>query len=149
MVERETGRKALSTWQKPRRTGHQVARRRGSPAEALVGDARQSGDYVANAGLLSIQVCQQQDTATVRLKGEVDLSTVDQLNHVLDQVTDCVVELDMTDVVFMDSSGLAALVRARHAGTRVQVLGASDNVVRIFKISGLYDLFSPPEQDDA
>jgi anti-sigma B factor antagonist len=90
------------------------------------------------------------DGGTCRLlvSGEVDLTTGPALTAQIDQqladptVTQLVV--DLTEVTFLDSSGVNSLIRghlqAQADGKQFCVRGASDRVRRVFDISGVSDL---------
>lgn len=80
----------------------------------------------------------------VQVRGELDLVTAPQLKVVIDGVplidSDNLV-LDLTDVSFLDSSGLAVLCSAarrlaRHGG-RLVVRGLNDQCLRTVELVGL------------
>lgn len=77
----------------------------------------------------------------VTVAGEVDLGTAPRLAEVLAQFTTGSVMVDLTDVTFLDSSGLNALVAAhRHIERRhetLTILGADDAVRRLFELTSL------------
>jgi anti-anti-sigma factor len=82
----------------------------------------------------------------VRIVGELDLSTVPQLNHVLDGFADnghARLLLDLDAVDFMDSSGLAAIVHAHQyaerTGHRLTIRCNSPQVKRLFEITDMLD----------
>ena len=87
--------------------------------------------------------------AVVSVGGEVDLETASQLGeHALDamhHVSPRIV-LDLTDVSFMDSTGLKVLVtierRAQLAGGSFALVGASPPVLRILNLTGLDQVFT-------
>jgi anti-sigma B factor antagonist len=80
---------------------------------------------------------------TVTLHGEVDLATTPQLSEALDAASrepPVVIVLDLARCTFMDSSGLALLVKAaqRNDGApRVFLARAQGQVLRTLEISGL------------
>ncbi len=84
----------------------------------------------------------------VRLQGELDHHSAEQIRGALDAyVSDLScqeVELDMSGVSFMDSSGLGVVLGRYRAltarGGRLIVSGVSANVDRVFRMSGLYAL---------
>lgn len=83
----------------------------------------------------------------VRLAGELDLSTTPELNAAVDKVLDeghRHILVDLGDLAFCDSSGLAALVRgddlATERGGWLRLTGATGRVDRVLRISGLADL---------
>lgn len=80
----------------------------------------------------------------VRLTGDIDMSVVPELRSSLDEAMDggCDnVVLDLTEVVYADSSALGLLVwldhKLRPAGGRLVLAGASSDVARILELSGL------------
>jgi anti-anti-sigma factor len=78
-------------------------------------------------------------TTTLRVAGELDVLTAPVLNAALDDVPTDVV-LDLRDVSFVDSTGLAVLVsqrRLRRAkGTTLRIERPRPNVVRAFALAG-------------
>lgn len=79
-----------------------------------------------------------------RLSGDIDMSVVPELRRMLDEALDagCMnVILDLTDVVYADSSALGLLVwldhRLRPLGGRLVLAGATKDVARILELSGL------------
>lgn len=80
----------------------------------------------------------------VRLSGDVDIAVVPELRKSLGSALEsgCAnVVLDLTDVVYADSSALGLLVwldhRLRPAGGRLVLAGANPDVARILELSGL------------
>jgi anti-sigma B factor antagonist len=87
--------------------------------------------------------------AVVSLEGELDLSSAPELRELLVALaekdgTDIV--LDLTDLVFVDSTGLSVLVmalnRSRGAGGSITLRNPSASVMRILEITGLVSVFS-------
>ena len=86
------------------------------------------------------------DVLTVAVAGEVDMSTAPRLLEIIDAVSDAprLVVVDLTEVGFLDSSGLNALVQGqrRLASRRIalRVVVPSDHAVRrVFAIARLED----------
>lgn len=80
----------------------------------------------------------------VRARGEVDLTTVARLATVLHDAiehTGDLVELDLEQVTFIDSSGVGAIVvadrLARSLGRRLVIGPRSIFVTRVFEVAGL------------
>ena len=81
----------------------------------------------------------------VAVRGDVDLATVDvlraQLTGAIDRADKVV--LDLREVAFMDTQGLAAVIEAEHAssasGTSFVVVRAPATVHRLFEMIGLSD----------
>jgi anti-sigma B factor antagonist len=88
------------------------------------------------------------DRAVVSVGGEVDLETASQLSDAaLDVVREGCPHLvvDLTDVTFMDSTGLKVLLaihhRAQLAGGSLALAGASRTVLRVLTLTGLDQTF--------
>ena len=87
-------------------------------------------------------------TATVRVAGDVDISSSEQLREALETslAEPCrELALDLSSVGFMDSSGLHALVEGTQAfragGGVVSIHRPSKAVVRLLEITGLVRCF--------
>lgn len=81
-------------------------------------------------------------------KGEIDLATAARLGQSIDTVIDdgaTLVILDVTDVAFLDSSGLRVIVncgnRLSATGGRLLIDGMSGAVQRVLEVSGLIDRY--------
>ena len=81
------------------------------------------------------------DNAGIKLTGEVDLATARQLTAALADIsTDSEVHLELSELTFMDSSGLGAIVafaQSRNGGGPVVLLNPSRGIERLFEISSL------------
>ena len=82
------------------------------------------------------------------LAGEIDMDcSVTLRNRIRDILRDNppVLVVDMTEVAFMDSSGLGTLVEAlrwsRRNGGQLKLVGLSENVRSVFEISRLETVF--------
>ncbi len=88
--------------------------------------------------------------AVVAIEGEIDTLTAGALARALDDLVadaSAVLVVDLTDVTFLASSGLAVLIRAAHeAGERrLRVVSAARAVRRPLEITGsdqLFDLYA-------
>ncbi|MER7475423.1 STAS domain-containing protein [Micromonospora sp. NPDC000018] len=85
--------------------------------------------------------------ACLRLAGELDLSTAPELNAVIDRLVDGGERrllVDLTELVFCDSTGIAAFVRGDNRvavdGGWLRVTGASGRVDRVLQVTGLADV---------
>ena len=84
------------------------------------------------------------DRYIVTVSGEVDLATSPDLDAAviagLESGTNSVI-IDLTDVSFMDSSGLGVIVRAlkrcREAEIELDLVITNDRVLKVFGITGL------------
>jgi anti-sigma B factor antagonist len=89
------------------------------------------------------------------ITGEVDATTAQPLDDAFDEVLALgaqLVTLDLTDVAFLDSTGLRSIVRAsnllaEHDG-RLVVAGLSGAAQRVLEISGLIDRLADQHSDD-
>ncbi|WP_431877504.1 STAS domain-containing protein [Micromonospora marina] len=83
----------------------------------------------------------------LRLAGELDLGTAGELNSTIDRL---VAEgrrellLDLTDLTFCDSTGLAAFVRGDNLvaadGGWLRLTGATGPVARVLQVTGLAEV---------
>ena len=83
----------------------------------------------------------------LRVAGEIDMASADEFR---DRLLACLersdsLEVDMAGVKFIDSSGLAALVRLRTeaeiAGKDVALVNVSSSTARLLELTGLHALF--------
>ena len=97
---------------------------------------------------MEIKAVRRGQRIIVRLSGELDHHSAADVRGALDAVLRDVtvreMQLDMTDVTFMDSAGLGVVLgryRTRAArGGRLIVSGVRTPIDRIFRMSGLYAL---------
>ncbi|MEY2474320.1 MAG: anti-sigma factor antagonist [Actinomycetota bacterium] len=99
---------------------------------------------------LSVNKAVEGDQTVVEVTGEVDAASADILRNAIFEVIDggqSRVIVDMTDVSFMDSSGLRVLIAgykgAEQAGGALHVRNPSDVVTRLLEITGQLDRFVP------
>ena len=90
----------------------------------------------------------RRETITVQIEGELDHCSADRVRATLDAlIADPHVKrlvIDLEKLTFMDSSGIGVMLGryrqlARRGGT-LAVRGASPQVDRIFRMSGLYQV---------
>ena len=97
---------------------------------------------------LDIRTSQVDDCCELVLIGEVDVYTAPKLKQQLVELIEsgCInVVVDLGGVAFIDSSGLGVLVsalrRARERDGAVRIVCTRDNVLKIFRITGLDKVF--------
>ena len=95
--------------------------------------------------------------ARVALSGELDMATAPQLADALAKLPDgtAIVILDLSELAFMDSSGLhvivAAQARLAQAGCRIVLVRGGSQVQRLFELTGterLLEFVSAPDTLD-
>jgi anti-anti-sigma factor len=92
---------------------------------------------------LTIQVRREQGYAIVAVAGEVDIATVTRLRECLFELAASgrTLVVDLDQVSFIDSAGLAALVgaarRAAARGASLQVVCARPRTRQLFRLTGL------------
>jgi anti-sigma B factor antagonist len=99
----------------------------------------------------------EDDTVIVTVTGEVDFSNSDEVAQgIRDAVTDWsppIVEVDLRDAAFIDSTGLGALIdgyrTAGAAGVGFRVVNPSDTFRRVLAVTGLSDFFGLVDPHDA
>jgi anti-sigma B factor antagonist len=87
------------------------------------------------------------DTVTVALHGEVDVMTVDQVRVALAEAIASgprAIEVDMSDLSFIDSTGLGALIfgfqRCRDQNIAFRLARPSRGVHQVLVLSGLLEV---------
>jgi anti-sigma B factor antagonist len=85
--------------------------------------------------------------SVIAVRGEIDLHTAPKFQYALERVaeTNGAVVVDMSGVVFMDSTALSALVRSKESlqqqGVSLRLAAPSKAVERIFSVTGFQDYF--------
>jgi anti-sigma B factor antagonist len=80
------------------------------------------------------------NTVTLRIAGEIDIATVPALQPTISRLTERRPErvvIDLTDVVFMDSSGIALLLGLAAQVDSVELANPSSIVRRVIELAGL------------
>ena len=101
----------------------------------------------------SLSTRQRDGVVTCDVAGDIDLATRDQLDFALAAAIETpgveVVEVDMSGVQFIDSSGIAVLLRRRRIaeaeGVAFRVVAASDLTQRILNVGGVWRLLTGDE----
>ncbi len=97
---------------------------------------------------LDINTIRERETCVITVDGEVDVYTSPSLKQALVSASDdgcATIIVDMDRVSFIDSSGLGVLVgalrRMREASGELRLVMSRDNLVKIFRITGLDRVF--------
>jgi anti-anti-sigma factor len=110
------------------------------------GQADPTGEDISSESF-GLETSDQGSTRLVRASGEIDILSAPALRAALLPALDSadLVVLDLTEVSFLGSSGLAVLVEARdHAqqgGRQLRLVCTSRIVLRALEATGLKDLF--------
>jgi anti-anti-sigma factor len=98
--------------------------------------------------MLAMETTTIENRALVRVDGEIDLSTAPQLRDLLVDLAErgiIYVNIDLSGVRFMDSTGIAVLVaevrRCRHRGGKLLLLEPSVSVARLLHATRLNRIF--------
>ena len=79
----------------------------------------------------------------LRLSGELDLSTIQEVRSAADELIDDAPEsvvVDLAEVTFMDSSGIALLLRIAGRVPRTELRNPSPMVRRVLEMTGLTEM---------
>ena len=102
-----------------------------------------------NPGDLRVLVSAVDSSHEVRLQGELDLSTASQLRDELARLTADgarFVTVDMSDLAFIDSTGLSVLItglkRLRQQGGDMALRSPTPSTRKVLEITGLTEVFS-------
>lgn len=95
--------------------------------------------------MLSLSRHHDAGTVTVAVSGEIDLSTVEQLEHEIaataDGEADAIV-VDISGVTFVDSAGIGVLLKGRRMadehGKQYRVTGAEGLVRQVLDMTGVW-----------
>jgi anti-anti-sigma factor len=95
-------------------------------------------------------------TAIVTVRGEIDFSNADEIargiTHAVSDWSPQLVQLDLKDATFIDSTGLGALIEGYRAtvsgGCRYVVVNPTASFRRVLVVTGLTDLFGLIEEPD-
>jgi anti-sigma B factor antagonist len=107
--------------------------------------------FPESADHLEVIAARVEDIVTVTVRGEIDLATSTRLNRDLDAALELQpplarLRIDLTDVTFMDTTGVAVLLKARRRalelGARFSVSSSSPALTRLFEITGLTALLA-------
>ncbi|WP_284141782.1 MULTISPECIES: STAS domain-containing protein [unclassified Virgibacillus] len=96
---------------------------------------------------LSIDVVEIAEGSVVNLVGEIDAYTAPNLKNALLPLTkkeNNLVQVDMEQVSYMDSTGLGVFVNvlksSKEHGSKLQLVNLQERVFRLFKITGLHEI---------
>ena len=93
------------------------------------------------APAFSYSVVDRGDVHLVSFRGELDIATAEGLSDWLVAVSGSTVVIDMDQLTFMDSTGIATVIQARNRmienGDRLVRSRPRPNVRRVFEITGL------------
>ena len=107
-----------------------------------------------HAGHLRVWVADHPPNLNIRLAGEIDLGTAPQLKQAVDghARTGQTLTIDLREVTFVDSMGLASLVRAQHRaiarGGRLQLIAPDERVLAVFRLTRLDPQEDPVEPEE-
>jgi anti-sigma B factor antagonist len=93
-----------------------------------------------------VDISEEADGVVLRLCGELDLASCDAIEPAVGAAISSsdTVTLDLSQLTFCDSSGIAMLLRAHQqasvSGTRVSVCGVQPAIARVFEVSGIEEL---------
>jgi anti-sigma B factor antagonist len=98
---------------------------------------------------LAVEVHRRPEQTTVRLTGEIDMVTAQDVADVLARLLDQgsrTVELDLSEVRFLSAAGLAVLLeqdrRFRRASGRLLVVAPSPVCGRLFALTGMDEVLT-------
>lgn len=99
--------------------------------------------------MLDIHEVSDQGVPVLAMRGEIDLSSAPRLREALLRLQTgepSVVVLDLSEVTFLDSTGLGILIgalkRIQTAGGELRLVINRPNLLKVFEITGLTSLFT-------
>jgi anti-anti-sigma factor len=103
---------------------------------------------------VDVDVASSPRYAVLHVRGDVDLATAPKLQAALEELDTGAVVVDLTEVTFLDSSGLSALVQARKrltegpTGATFRLVVARPSIRRVLEVTGLTQVFTVCETLD-
>lgn len=104
---------------------------------------------------INISAEEKNEEYVIKMSGELDVYTAPELQKVLNPVRQDGthhVRVDVTDVSYMDSTGLGIFVGTlkdlNQHDKELRVTGASNRILRLFEITGLRDLMHINESSE-
>lgn len=120
----------------------------------MAGEEHGSGSDAVPEGTFVVSSRRVDHRVVVELKGELDIDSSSQLAAELEEALDLPadrLEIDASDLTFVDSAGLYALLvasnQAETRGTTFQVTAVSPLVRRVIELGGLGAVLLPPPQE--
>ena len=109
---------------------------------------------MANDPGFSVEVDTDGAVRVLRLAGELDVMSAPLLREQFRQpITELVVTIDMTDITFMDSSGIGALIVTRRQasadGWALTLRGVASNLAKVLQITGVDMVITIEQQPSA
>jgi anti-anti-sigma factor len=96
--------------------------------------------------IFDLSISHRDELSIVRMSGELDLASSDRLSQLLAELGDQTVVVDLAELSFIDSSGIAALVAAKDrlqtAGRELLLTRPQPNVERVLEMTGLEEWIS-------
>lgn len=119
-----------------------------------VADSDNSATVRAGAGVATITATRQQDAIVLTVSGEIDMTTAPTLENAVRQALTArpaILVIDLTDVEFFSSAGIAVLVLAHRneSGADLRVIADDRTVLRPLELTGLTDDFAIYRDVDA
>jgi anti-sigma B factor antagonist len=115
---------------------------------STAGASGTTGRSGINPGELQVMVSGGEPEYEVRLMGELDMSTAPQLREELLRLASDgarMVTVDLSDLAFVDSTGLSVLItglkRLRQQGGEMALRSPSPGTRRVLEITGLTEVF--------
>lgn len=86
-----------------------------------------------------IAIENRDDTAVVRVVGEIDLATHEELAEKLEEAAGRAgaIVVDLSECPFIDSSGIRALLLGARESDRFLIAGAGEQVARVLEMTGV------------
>lgn len=102
-------------------------------------------------GMLSVDNVADGDRVTVKVAGDIDLASADKLTEALEKAVAVASEVcvDLSQVTFLDSTGIRSLVQAYRSaqsqGGILYVDGARQWVAKVLDVTGVGPLLARPK----
>jgi anti-sigma B factor antagonist len=91
---------------------------------------------------------EEQDQWTIKLSGEMDINSSDEVKQELQDIIDqniADIEIDCAELSYIDSTGIGVLIgilkKIKKSDKKIVLKNTKDNIKRLFNITGLDKIF--------
>ncbi len=91
--------------------------------------------------LFQVSAQAREGVTVVTAAGEVDVSTAPELRAMLQDASEGAIVVDLSQVTFLDSTGLGVLVAASKRGD-VRLVVTRPQITKVLEVTGLSEVFS-------
>jgi anti-anti-sigma factor len=101
---------------------------------------------------LEVAIEHEGDTATLKINGVLDISTIDIFSTQIDQLLDVsLLKIDFSNLEFIDSTGIGSIMEliylAQEKRFKIHLKGMNETTKEIFEIVGLFTILESLQKE--